>query len=164
MSPKADRSNVRRMSTTLGISLTNNLGKYFGAPLIHGRVTKATYMEIGDKVNSRLSSCKSLHLSLAGGATLIKALTSAVPTYHMQRALLPSSITGTIDKLNRRFLWGGNEEKHALHLVSRANVCKPSSFGVLGLRRMDLHNMAILQKTAWRLFLHFISRLQSRPI
>ncbi|KAK8930502.1 hypothetical protein KSP39_PZI016628 [Platanthera zijinensis] len=99
------------MSSILGISLTKNLGKYLGVPLIHGRITKATYVEIVEKVASRLTSWKSKHLSLAGGATLMKAVTSAIPTYCMQTVLLPKGVAETIELLNRRFLWGGSDEK-----------------------------------------------------
>lgn len=37
------------------IPLTKDFSKYQGTSMIHGRVTRATYWEIIDKVNSRLS-------------------------------------------------------------------------------------------------------------
>ncbi|KAE8705254.1 hypothetical protein F3Y22_tig00110429pilonHSYRG00378 [Hibiscus syriacus] len=55
-----------------------------------------------------------------------------------------------IDRVNRRFLWGGNAEKRTTHLVSWEDVYKPKKFGGLGLRTMAKHNSVLLQKTEWR--------------
>lgn len=38
-----------------GIKATMNLGMYLGVPLIHGRITKATYMSLLSKIRDRLS-------------------------------------------------------------------------------------------------------------
>lgn len=43
------------ISATLGISLTNNLGKYLGILSIHGRVTVNSFKYILDKVYNRLA-------------------------------------------------------------------------------------------------------------
>ena len=52
---------------------TEDLGRYLGAPTINGRVTKATYQSIIEKVDKRLAGWKTKCLSLAGRATLIQA-------------------------------------------------------------------------------------------
>lgn len=49
--------------------LTDDLGKYLGVPLIHGRVTKSPYQDIAAKVNAKLSNWKVNTLSLAGHVT-----------------------------------------------------------------------------------------------
>ena len=43
---------------------------------------------------------------MAGRLTLSSSVLSAVPTYYMQTALLPSPICEKIDSASRRFLWG----------------------------------------------------------
>ncbi|OMP13818.1 putative ribonuclease H protein [Corchorus olitorius] len=83
---------------------TNDLGKYLGVPLIHERVTKATFKEIVEKVQGRLSSWKSKLLTLAGRATLVGSVTSSIPTYHMMTMLMPKNVTNAIDSMNNRFL------------------------------------------------------------
>lgn len=40
ISHNVPRVRARRLSALTGISLTNDLGKYLGVPLIHGRVTE----------------------------------------------------------------------------------------------------------------------------
>ncbi|OMP01704.1 reverse transcriptase [Corchorus capsularis] len=149
VSPKAHGS-ASRMSSLLGIPSTNDLGKYLGVPIIHGRVTKATFKEIVEKVQRKLSTWKSKLLSLAGRATLVGAVTSSIPTYHMMTMLMPKNVTSILDSMNNRFLWGGNEHKRGVHLVAWSDVCTPKSMGGLSLQRMELHNRALLQKTAWR--------------
>lgn len=55
--------------------------------------------------------------------------------------------------MNNRFLWGGNEHKRGVHLVAWKDVCIPKSMGGLSLRRMELHNRALLQKNSMEI--HF---------
>lgn len=93
-----------RMSYLLEMPSTNDLGKYLGVPLIHERVTKATFKEIVEKVQGRLSSWKSKLLTLAGRATLVGSVTSSIPTYHMMTMLMPKNVTNAIDSMNNRFL------------------------------------------------------------
>lgn len=73
-------------------------------------------------------------------------MTSAIPTYSMQTALLPKGVVESIEKMNRRFLWGGNEDKRALHLVNWDSVCKPVAQGGLGIRRMDFSQLGHTSK------------------
>lgn len=133
ISPHAASNNARNVSRILGMSSTRDLGKYLGVPLIHGRVTKSTYREIIEKVSSRLNGWKAQFLSLAGRSTLINSVTSAIPTYTMLTARLPNGVVHELDKLNRRFLWGGTESKRALHLVKWTDVCLPKRYGGLGM-------------------------------
>ncbi|OMO81305.1 reverse transcriptase [Corchorus capsularis] len=57
VSPKAQGGN-RRMSSLLGIPSTDDLGKYLGVPLIHGRVTKATFKDVVEKSLGRFLKAK----------------------------------------------------------------------------------------------------------
>ncbi|KAK9118356.1 hypothetical protein Scep_016449 [Stephania cephalantha] len=43
-----------RISGVMGISITKDLGRYFGVPIIHRRVTKGTYEKMLSKVASRV--------------------------------------------------------------------------------------------------------------
>lgn len=87
-----------------GFERVNNLGKYLGAPILNGRVTKATYSFILENIQKRLTGWSVEKLSLAGKLTFIQSVISALPSYIMQTALLPSSLCKDIDKLTRKFL------------------------------------------------------------
>ncbi|KAK3219049.1 hypothetical protein Dsin_013019 [Dipteronia sinensis] len=71
-----------------------------------------------------------------GRATLIKAVTSALPVYTMQAAKLPSEICHNLDKLNRNFLYGHTLDKKTIHLISWDTVCIPKRNGGLGIKKM----------------------------
>lgn len=55
-SPNTPRTMAANISAKCGSSLTNDLSKYLGIPLIHSRINKHTYDAIFDKVQSRLTS------------------------------------------------------------------------------------------------------------
>lgn len=82
-SPNTCKGMATDTSRICGSPLTDNLGKYLGMPLLHFKITKTTYSKLVDKVHARLASWKSKVLSIAGRATLIQAVTSAIPVYAM---------------------------------------------------------------------------------
>ena len=107
----------QQLCDILGVASTPDLGKYLGFPLrLNGRNAR-DFRFIVDKVQSKLSSWKSKLLSPSSRVVLIQAVTSTILAYYMQNATLPSSICSELDKLNRDFLWGSNEEKKKMHMV-----------------------------------------------
>lgn len=52
------------LSSRCGIPLTSDLGKYLGAPMIHGRVSKQTYMEVLSRMQARLAPESVLRLAI----------------------------------------------------------------------------------------------------
>nr|WMB96789.1 reverse transcriptase [Solanum melongena]WMB97011.1 reverse transcriptase [Solanum aethiopicum] len=145
ISPHASRESARVVGNILHIGATQNLGKYLGVPLIHGRVSKQTYREIVEKVNNRLSGWKNKTLNLAGRATLISSVTSGIPSYHMLSTLIPKGTISSIDKLNRRFLWlfraeliGEGAKLRLLSAHSEACLAGIPSFSRLFIVLLDL--------------------------
>ncbi|KAK2664092.1 hypothetical protein Ddye_002666 [Dipteronia dyeriana] len=94
---------ARSIARVCGFPLTKDLGKYLGVPLIHGRIYKHTYDELIEKAQRRLAAWKSDSLSLAGRVTIIKSVTSELPSYTMQSVKLPTEICLKLDKINRDF-------------------------------------------------------------
>lgn len=116
-----------------------------------GRISKATYADLLDKVRNRLAGWKANQLSMAGRAVLIQSSSSPIPLYQMQTAKIPESVCHEIDKDHKIFLWGHTETNKKLHLVSWEAVCKPKSMGGLGLKKMGDVNEVMLAKLGWRL-------------
>ncbi|GMP49879.1 hypothetical protein CsSME_00016704 [Camellia sinensis var. sinensis] len=87
-----------------GISITTDLGKYLGTPLLHPRVSKTHLQDILDRMAKKLSGWKAKNLSLAGRATLVKAVTSSMSNHLMQTMEIPRRVCDQIDKMNRNFL------------------------------------------------------------
>ncbi|KAL9426246.1 hypothetical protein AB3S75_033092 [Citrus x aurantiifolia] len=73
-SKNAQPCNMRNIGTTLGFSVTTDLGNYLGMPLLHSRVSKATYHGILEKVERKLNGWSAKHLSFAGRVTLTQTV------------------------------------------------------------------------------------------
>ncbi|KAG8362838.1 hypothetical protein BUALT_BualtUnG0032300 [Buddleja alternifolia] len=83
---------------------------------------------------------------MAARATLIQAVTTAMPTHVMHRAWLPTGICNHLDKINRTFLWSRNGNAWKLHTVKWETVTKAKQFGGLGLKDMRRLNTSLLAK------------------
>lgn len=134
-----------------GFSVTEDIGKYLGVPILHERVTNQSFKFILDEVDQRLSNWKAKSLSFAGRLTLTKSVIQVLPSYIMQSAYIPRHLCDDIDKRCKSFLWGDAEGVRHLHTVSWENVCRPKKWGGLGLRTARSINQASLIKAGWDL-------------
>ncbi|WCJ29423.1 LINE-1 retrotransposable element ORF2 protein [Euphorbia peplus] len=135
----------------LGVSKTDDLGKYLGVPIVHDRVTKANHRFVIDRVKGRLAGWKAKCLSFAGRTTLVRSVLSALPTYTMQSVLLPLSTCKVLDGLNRQFLWGAKDGERRMSLVKWDSVCQNRRDGGLGIKGAHDMNLALLSKLGWRI-------------
>ncbi|KAI9079653.1 hypothetical protein K1719_038274 [Acacia pycnantha] len=117
------------LSQSMGIGITADVGKYLGIPLFHRRVTKLTYYPLIDKVKKRLASWKGKLLTMAGRATLIKSVLTAIPSCQMQTMLLPKCVLRETDKHSRQFFWNQTQEGRNLHLISWEKILQPKEAG-----------------------------------
>ncbi|KAG6417010.1 hypothetical protein SASPL_124451 [Salvia splendens] len=83
--------------------------------------------------------------------TLAKAVLVAIPNYCMQIGMVPVSICKEIERLVRRFIWGGSDEQRKTSLVGWKSVCQPLTSGGLGLRRLKRNNEAFMIKLGFNL-------------
>ncbi|CAN1848775.1 Putative ribonuclease H protein At1g65750 [Linum perenne] len=152
---KNTTSPVRRSTCRLlGIAETQDLGRYLGVPVLHGRISKNTYEYIIERIDQKLDGWKRNSLSLAGRVTLATSVLNALPSYAMQTSTLPASILKSIDSRIRSFVWGGSKDERKIHLVSWDVVCRPTSQGGLRLRKAKELNEAFLMKLGWHILKH----------
>ncbi|KAK4710030.1 hypothetical protein R3W88_004543 [Solanum pinnatisectum] len=83
-------------------------------------------------MQSKLASLKIKFLNIAGRTTLAKSSLNSIPTYIMQLAKLPASITKQIDQIQRNFIWGSTEEKKKLYPMSWNLVTRSKQEGKFG--------------------------------
>lgn len=140
-----------RICDTLGFSQSLSLGKYLGVRLTHGRVKEEHFNDMFDKLLARFSGWKGFNLSLAGRATLVQSVSTAVPIHLMQSSWLPEKVCNRLDKLNRDFLWASNAEVRKIHLVGWRRVTRSKRENGLGLRTARLNNEALLAKLCWNI-------------
>ncbi|CAL1392740.1 unnamed protein product [Linum trigynum] len=129
--------------------MTQDLGKYLGVPVLHGRVTKHTYKYIIDLIDQRHAGWKAENLSLASRVTLAISVLNAIPSYVMQTSMLPSGICDYMDRKIRAFIWGSQEGRRRIHLINWKTICLPKDQGGLGLRNARDLNTAYFLKLAW---------------
>lgn len=140
---------AKNIGEALGFMTTKDLGNYLGMPLLHSRVTKATYQTILDKVDTRLTGWSAKHLSFAGRVTLTQSVLQALPVFAMQTTLLLSSVCNRIDQACRRFIWDGSSKTHRMHMVGWNIMCTDKKQGGLGFKNLDRMNYALLMKLSW---------------
>lgn len=136
--------------SSFGILATASLGKYLGVPLLHNRITKHTYHFLLDKIRRKLASWKMKLLSQATRMVLIKSTLAAIPLYVMQSVAIPKGTLGEIERLCRRFFWGGSDDQRRMHTLKWLIVCLPHEAGGLGIPNLGTMNHALLVKAGWR--------------
>ncbi|XP_072975147.1 uncharacterized protein [Typha angustifolia] len=75
---------------------------------------------------------------------------SAIPIYFMASNILPKSLLDKMKGIMRDFLWGFENGRKNIYLRSWDQICKPTNFGQLGIKRLDAVNQALIAKLAWR--------------
>jgi hypothetical protein len=64
---------------------------------------------------------------------------------------LPPFVSNSINRILRKFLWGGHRDGRTIAWVGWEKVCTPKNMGGLGLRDLELFNAGSLAKWRWRL-------------
>ncbi|CAN1162623.1 Putative ribonuclease H protein At1g65750 [Linum perenne] len=139
---------------TFRMEATQNLGKYLGVPIIHGRNSKELYNFLLERMDAKLAGWKRKSLSQAGRVSLAQSVLNSLPSYVMQTTLLPVDICNKLDKKVRDFVWGSEEGERKMHLINWQKVCSPKNQGGLGLRSSREMNHALLMKLIWKMLKH----------
>ncbi|CAN1126735.1 Putative ribonuclease H protein At1g65750, partial [Linum perenne] len=137
---------IRRLRSSDG---TQDLGRYLGVPLIHGRNLTRLYQFLVECIGKKLDGWKTGSLSFAGRVSLALSALNTIPAYTMQIALLPNEICNAIDQKIRSFIWGSYHGERKLHLLNWDTVCQPKDCGGLGIRSAKEMNLAFLMKLTW---------------
>ena len=124
-SKNVSHGEANNIGKLLVCTITKDLGKYFGMPLIHSRVSKHTYYEIVEKVERCLSGWAASHLSLVGRITLAQSVLQAIHVYAMQTTNLPSTVRTKIDQACKNFIRSGSSTSRKMSLIKWETVCQP---------------------------------------
>lgn len=98
-----------------------------------------------EKVRLRLASWKTNFLSRAGRLGLIKSTLNVIRSYYTQTTFFSISTLNELDRICNNFLWGENERKNRMHLVSKDSTFLPKKLGAL-----ELKVIVFLTKSSWQ--------------
>lgn len=81
----------------------------------------------------------------------IKSVAQAIPTYSMACFKLPRGLCQHINGLLRKFWWGSKNGERKTAWVSWEVISQPKYMGGMGFRDIELFNLALLTRQAWRI-------------
>ena len=102
------------------------------------------------KLEQRMAGWKANLLSTGGRVTMLKSVLECLLVYYMSSFQIPKIVKLVLDRILRRFLWGGSSYKRKLHWVDWESVCNLKENGGLGIVDLRLKNRALLNKWIWR--------------
>lgn len=105
------------MAQTLGCLNSTFPFVYLGIPVGANMLVKKSWKPIVEKIQAKLSNWKVNTPSFGRRLTLIKSVLGSLPTYYLSIFRAPHGILEDLEKLRRRFLWGGNEDKRKIHWI-----------------------------------------------
>jgi hypothetical protein len=76
---------------------------YLGLLILFGNSKHSAFLNIIDKVKTKVDGWRAKSLSQAGRLVLIKSVVAAIPSYAMSTFLLPNSICSQLDKVFKNF-------------------------------------------------------------
>lgn len=86
---------------------------YLGSPLVHGKLKSCHFNPLIERITNFINSWSAHNLSYAGKLELLQAVIQGVESFWIQNYPIPTTVTDKINKICRKFLWGGSKPKVA---------------------------------------------------
>ncbi|GJZ72126.1 putative reverse transcriptase domain, reverse transcriptase zinc-binding domain protein [Tanacetum coccineum] len=116
---------------------------YLGVPLISSRLFNNDCKFLVEKAHNRIGDWKNKSLSFAGRLQLCRLVISSMHVYWASVLMIPTCILLDIEQLIRGFLWCNGELKRGKAKVAWNDICLPKSEGGLGIRSLEIFNIAL---------------------
>lgn len=107
-------------------------------------------MPVIDRFEKKLAVWKRKYINFGGRLTLIKSTLGCLPQFYMSMFKMPKTVVKRLEKIQRQFLWGDTSDKKKMHLVGCEKMTWSKQMGGLGIKRLQIQNLALLSKWWWR--------------
>lgn len=138
------------MASPLGCEPSTLPFNYLGVLVGANMRIKKHWQPVIDRFQDKLSQWKTKSLSFGGRLALIKSILSNLPTYFMSLFVAPAGVIEKLERIRRRFLWGGSVDHAKIHWVSWDKVIASKETGELGVGSLNVFNTTLIVKWWWR--------------
>ncbi|GJV94910.1 hypothetical protein Tco_1546487 [Tanacetum coccineum] len=125
--------------------------KYIGVLLISSRLLNRDCKILVEKFANWIGDWKNKSLLFAGRLQLCKSVLSSMQVYWVAVLVIPIGIIQEIQQLMRGFLWCNGELKHGKANVAWDVICLPKWEGGLGIRSLEIFNIALMTTHIWNI-------------
>ncbi|GJS60706.1 hypothetical protein Tco_0655490 [Tanacetum coccineum] len=123
--------------------------RYLGVPLISSRLLNRDCKALVNQAKNRIGDWKNKSLSFAGRLQLYTSVLSSMQVFWASVLLIPKGIVYDIHQLIRGFLWCNGEYKRGKAKVAWDVISLPKAEGGLGIRSLEMFNIALMTKYIW---------------
>ena len=85
---------------------------------------------------------------------MIKAVACSIPIYTMQCLKVPKKVCEEVNAKMASFWWGQKDEEKKIHWASWLKLTKSKGCGGMGLKDLNIMNVALLAKQCWRMLMY----------
>ncbi|KAM0005117.1 putative RNA-directed DNA polymerase [Helianthus debilis subsp. tardiflorus] len=158
-----DNVEISRMASILDCNSGVFPFIYLGLPVGANMGLIKNWRPIVERFENKLSQWKARTLSLGGRLTLIKAVLGNLPTYYFSLFNAPVEVIKRLEKIRRKFLWGGCIDNKKMSWAPWYKVVAPMEQGGFGVGSLSAINKVLMVKWSVR-FKNERSQLWARVI
>ncbi|GJU58688.1 hypothetical protein Tco_1236454 [Tanacetum coccineum] len=125
--------------------------KYLCVSLISSGLLNRDCKVLVEKARNQIGDWKNKSLSFAGRLQLCKLVISFMQVYWASVLVIPMGIVTDIQQLIRGFLWCNGDYKRGKSKVAWDDICLPKHEGGLGLRSLEVFNLALMTTHIWNI-------------
>jgi len=141
---RCEETEITEISSTLACSVAEFPCTYLGLPISDKKLRKTDLLPWVERIGDKLPSWKANLMNMAGRATWVRFVISALPIHVLIALNVPKWFIKAINKIRRAFLWKGRREVlGGCCLVYWEKVQRPLELGGLGILNLEIMGWAL---------------------